>query len=188
MRSLFLSILVMILFNGYSKNQVSASKEISLPHYNPSKANLYFVNTDTDSLGEYKVTYLCDSETISIVVLSRQYSYNEVAAGKCSISVMPYSTHPFLEARKDHIPLEINVKPGESYIFKMDKNIDTKTAFKAMFALFPVQTVLDHHLTVILEDKSIGAKNIQEVIDWKPFLVDRLYPPRANGKTIRDYL
>lgn len=188
MRCLLLSLLTLLSFSGCSQSKVSPAQSVSLPHYNPQKANLYFVNTDTDSLGEYKVAYECAKQKESMVVLSRQYSYHEFDADSCSVSVTPYSTNPLFGEREDHAPLAIDVKAGESYVFKIDKTTDAKTILKAAFAYLPTTTTFDYQLTVKLEDKAIAAKEIQEIIEWKPFLLERLYPPRATGKTMRDYL
>lgn len=188
MRCLFLSLLTLVFFSGCSQNQISPAKDISLPHYNPSKANLYFVNTDTDALGEYKVNYNCTKHKESIVVLSRQYSYHEFDDDRCLISVTPYQANNFYGEREDHTPLELDVKAGESYILKIDSTIDTKATLKALFTPTIFYTLLDPYLKVMLEDTAVGTKEINEIIEWKPFLVDRLYPPRAEGKTMRDYL
>jgi len=186
MHYIFLSLLTLLVFSGCSQRTLTPEQEATLPHHNPNKANLYFVNTDTTSLGQYKIIYDCGDKNESIIVRSRQYSYNEMNEGNCRVSINTHEERHMFGSRTDHVPLNIEVKNGEDYIFSWDENIDTLAAVKIVF-FSPFFPAYNPQLKVVLVERIQGTKDMYDIIEWDS-LFRRPFPARADNKSVKQFM
>lgn len=165
------------------------TKNTKLPHYSSEKANLYFLNNETTMLMniDYDLIFYCNDVEFPINVNCPQYSYLSVDEGHCKIYISQTNKNHLFGHRDDFVHFELDVKAGETYILKADTTMDAKAIFKFLFAVSPINHLIDPKLNLILVDEFVATKEINELIEWSPIIGKRLYPARADGRNQQEY-
>lgn len=189
-----LPLLLLFFLNGCSiSNQFEPFNKVQntkLPHYSSDKANLYFLNNETTMLMniDYDLIFHCNDVDFPINVNYSQYSYLGTDEGQCKIYISQADKNHLFGHRDDFVYFELDVKAGETYILKASTSADAKTYFKLLFAVYPINNLIDPKVSLVLIDNTQGAIEINDLINWYPIVGKRLFPARADGRTRQAYL